>query len=194
MATKENPGEFDCHAKAQDDEPLFTLLARDPTAPFLVGAWAHLQRGNLIGALSAMRVAVDVAPKHDLADAKANRKLSEAVSCMQDMLSWRERRVSPRGEFSLVPASAAQTAPGGLQVFTFDETGPHYMGERVEDVFGTVARALGEDDLPARDRTPTVHRAVGSDPERIIGPRDGDVVNASGKVVGMFWENDKPRV
>ena len=34
--TKNEPGKFDCHAKAADDEPLFTLRAKDPIAPAMV--------------------------------------------------------------------------------------------------------------------------------------------------------------
>jgi hypothetical protein len=30
MGTKSNPGPFDCYAKAEPDEPMFVLLARDP--------------------------------------------------------------------------------------------------------------------------------------------------------------------
>jgi len=40
MSTKINPGAFDCLAKAEDDEPLFILLARDPIAPAMVRLWA----------------------------------------------------------------------------------------------------------------------------------------------------------
>ncbi len=40
MGTKENPGAFDCYHKAEQGEPLFTLLARDPVAPALVDGWA----------------------------------------------------------------------------------------------------------------------------------------------------------
>lgn len=40
MGTKNNPGKFDCHTNALPDEPLFTLLARDPQAHALVRAWA----------------------------------------------------------------------------------------------------------------------------------------------------------
>jgi len=46
MGTKNNPGQFDCHAKAHPDEPLFTLLARDPAAAALVMMWAHHRAGN----------------------------------------------------------------------------------------------------------------------------------------------------
>lgn len=41
MGTKTNPGKFDCHAKAEADEPVFTLIGRDPSAGFMVRAWAN---------------------------------------------------------------------------------------------------------------------------------------------------------
>lgn len=40
MGTKNEPGKFDCYKKAEADEPLFTLLGRDPMAAALVRAWA----------------------------------------------------------------------------------------------------------------------------------------------------------
>jgi hypothetical protein len=40
MGTKNNPGKFDCYADAEPDEPMFVLLARDISAPFLVRLWA----------------------------------------------------------------------------------------------------------------------------------------------------------
>lgn len=40
MGTKNNPGDFDCYANAEPDEPMFVLLARDESAPWLVEAWA----------------------------------------------------------------------------------------------------------------------------------------------------------
>jgi hypothetical protein len=43
MATKNNPGKFDCFAAADPDEPMFILLGRDPIAPFLVGWWVGLK-------------------------------------------------------------------------------------------------------------------------------------------------------
>ena len=46
MGTKKNPGYYDCYDKAEDDEPMFTLLARDPMAPALVRLWAD-SRGVL---------------------------------------------------------------------------------------------------------------------------------------------------
>jgi hypothetical protein len=43
LGTKLKPGKFDCYEKAEPDEPMFTLLARDPTAPLLIRIWAMMQ-------------------------------------------------------------------------------------------------------------------------------------------------------
>lgn len=41
MGTKTDPGKYDCYESAASDEPMFILLARDPTAPDLVYSWAR---------------------------------------------------------------------------------------------------------------------------------------------------------
>jgi hypothetical protein len=46
MGTKNNPGKYDCYAKAEPDEPMFVLLGRDPLAATLVRAWARRYEGN----------------------------------------------------------------------------------------------------------------------------------------------------
>lgn len=43
MGTKANPGAFDCHGKAEPDEPVFTLLGRDRHGPTLVWLWSVLR-------------------------------------------------------------------------------------------------------------------------------------------------------
>ena len=43
MGTKRNPGAFDCYDKADPDEPMFVLLARDRHAALLVELWAILR-------------------------------------------------------------------------------------------------------------------------------------------------------
>lgn len=43
MATKNNPGKFDCYENAHPDEPMFILLARDRHAPTLVWLWAAMR-------------------------------------------------------------------------------------------------------------------------------------------------------
>lgn len=50
MGTKQNPGPFDCYAKAKPDEPMFVLLARDPLAPEIVRRWAELRKKRSGGA------------------------------------------------------------------------------------------------------------------------------------------------
>lgn len=40
MGTKNNPGDFDCYANAEPDEPMFILLGRDAHAHTAVRKWA----------------------------------------------------------------------------------------------------------------------------------------------------------
>ncbi len=68
MGTKNQPGTFDCYSKAEPDEPLFTLLARDPLAPQLVRLWSDLTRSK--------------------------EKVNEALACADAMESWRKRKVA----------------------------------------------------------------------------------------------------
>ena len=67
MGTKNNPGPFDCYAKADPDEPIFVLRAKDPLAPILVRLWVELR--ELSG--------------------EDNNKLNEAVDCSHEMDRWR---------------------------------------------------------------------------------------------------------
>lgn len=68
MGTKNNPGAFDCYAKAEADEPMFVLLARDKHAPALVWLWATLRA----------------------LDGEDEAVLAEARSCVGAMVSWAE--------------------------------------------------------------------------------------------------------
>ena len=43
MGTKNNPGAFDCYAKAHPDEPMFILLGRDRIGAALVRIWATVR-------------------------------------------------------------------------------------------------------------------------------------------------------
>jgi len=67
MGTKNNPGEYDCHSRAEPDEPYFTLLGRDPVASIVVDYWAFLREteGKIEGA-----------------------KLVEARRCAKAMSDW----------------------------------------------------------------------------------------------------------
>lgn len=68
MASKNNPGAFDCYANAEPDEPMFVLLARDAGAPALVEQWAD--RREVAGEDAAL--------------------VAEARACAQSMRVWRE--------------------------------------------------------------------------------------------------------
>ena len=52
--TKNNPSKFDCHVKAADDEPLFTLRAKDPIAPAMIEIWRQIRAGDRPLALEAV--------------------------------------------------------------------------------------------------------------------------------------------
>lgn len=75
MATKRNPGQFDCYEKAHPDEPMFILLGRDQDAPVLVRLWASLrQRAG-----------------------ERQEKVAEALACARSMDDWR-RGKNPASE------------------------------------------------------------------------------------------------
>ena len=69
MGTKNNPGKYDCYAKADPDEPIFILRANDPSAPLLVRTWCELN-----------------GPHTNMA------KLMEAYNCADAMEQWRREK------------------------------------------------------------------------------------------------------
>jgi len=74
MSTKNNPGEFDCYAKALPDEPMFILLARDPDFLTLVKEWA-LRRKE--------RIHCGDCPESD------RKMVREALDCANAGAHWR---------------------------------------------------------------------------------------------------------
>lgn len=66
MATKNNPGKFDCYENAHPDEPMFVLLGRDPMAGVLVRIWARWR-------------------KHA---GESPEKLAEAMACANALDEW----------------------------------------------------------------------------------------------------------
>lgn len=89
MGTKLNPGKFDCHASAGADEPLFTLLARDPLAPFLTSIWAAVRAGDFEMAEAVFtgmmrRVAGQYYDDPDM------DKSGEALTCSAEMFQWKK--------------------------------------------------------------------------------------------------------
>ena len=91
MGTKNRPAPHDCYTVAEGDEPLFTLLARDVHAPFLVRAWADMRE----------------------ASGEAPDKVEEARGCADSMTRWRtkSRRRPP-----MTDESAAQLLRRGSTV------------------------------------------------------------------------------
>jgi hypothetical protein len=67
MGSRNAPGKYDCHAAAEDDEPTFTLLGRDPAASIVVRFWRAVR--ELEGNTSA-------------------EKLAEADQCARDLQAW----------------------------------------------------------------------------------------------------------
>lgn len=91
MGTKNNPGEFDCYAKAGPDEPIFTLRAKDPFAADMVELWRLLAIGDICGAVSSFNDLVQIAvgfPHKDM-DYDSD-KSQEAYACHLAMRDWRE--------------------------------------------------------------------------------------------------------
>ena len=82
MGTKQAPSQFDCYDKAEPDEPMFILLARDPLAAKLVKEWARL-RAQQTG---------------------LTPKVIEAHKCAEDMNRWREAQcILPPTDKPLLP-------------------------------------------------------------------------------------------
>lgn len=88
MGTRTNPGRFDCHAAALPDEPLFTLLARDPLAGFLVSIWASVRMGDFEAAEAKFRKMME---KNLVAYCNEPdvEKAEEALDCAMNMFAWR---------------------------------------------------------------------------------------------------------
>ncbi len=75
MGTKNSPGKFDYYAKAEPDEPMFVLLARDKLAPNLVREWA----------------------RRESAQYGQPEKINEALACARRMEWWRTQKRLARG-------------------------------------------------------------------------------------------------
>lgn len=82
MSTKTEPGPFDGMARAEPDEPVFTLRAHDPLAPGLVHEWVRLRREEIGRAHAA----------GEINDAKRELELiqcREAEEIAWSMKDWR---------------------------------------------------------------------------------------------------------
>ena len=76
MGTKSDPSLFDCYDTAEDDEPMFILLARDASAPGHVRSWALCRAGDINRGLK---------PESDM------EQVQEAFQCAEAMEAWRRQ-------------------------------------------------------------------------------------------------------
>lgn len=89
MSTKTEPGPFDGMARAEPDEPVFTLRAHDPLAPGLVHEWVDRRR-------KAIREAF---VRAEMSEAKRELELiqcKEAEELAWSMEAWRKGELAER--------------------------------------------------------------------------------------------------
>jgi hypothetical protein len=82
MGTKAEPGTFDCYEAAEEDEPMFVLLARDPDAPAVVRQWTANRMQRLV-------FGADISNFNMAAFLASLDKLIEARACADQMEMWR---------------------------------------------------------------------------------------------------------
>lgn len=89
MGTKEKPGQFDCHANALPDEPMFILLGRDPLAPYLTQIWAMIRAGDRQGARRVFHeLIIDPKSGRFVTEPDADKAVNAAI-CSSEMMQWR---------------------------------------------------------------------------------------------------------
>jgi len=93
MGTKNEPGVYDCYAKAEPDEPMYVLLARDPLAAHLIHLWVFLRAHDWVSMFhelaGLMAIALSEPRKAD-----DDPKLIEAQQRAVKMAAWRLGRAS----------------------------------------------------------------------------------------------------
>lgn len=97
MATKNEPGRFDCYANAAPDEPMFILLARDAAAPDVVEAWARGREWQIDNGLK---------PESD------RPMVAEARLCASAMRVWRKANRPAPAHLPASPAGGSPALPG----------------------------------------------------------------------------------
>jgi hypothetical protein len=94
VGTKTKPGRFDCYEKAELDEPMFVLLARDPLAGHLVSIWSKMRYGDME---AAKTVFFDMVLKHGeryMIEPDVP-KAEEAMDCSLAMFEWLKMKEDP---------------------------------------------------------------------------------------------------
>lgn len=105
MATKLNPGPFDCYRSALPDEPMFILLGRDASAPDRIRDWVAAKRRDLLSGRNPDLV--QSAGEAEIVEEDL-RKCSNAEMIAHDMQVWRARN---NGQWRLTPGLRRKRAP-----------------------------------------------------------------------------------
>lgn len=111
-----------CYDAALPDEPMFTLLARDPTAPRFVMEWCKQRLAD---------IDAGVRPEED------RQQVSEAIDLANRMIEWREKNLDAWKD--------AQTNGVGIQNAERAAT-LAYLGQRIQGYNLRINRAEKEDD------------------------------------------------
>jgi hypothetical protein len=112
MGTKEKPGDYDCYAKLEPDEPYFLLRGKDPVAPYLTMMWTASRQGDWAGMLdlvTSMRMNRDIQAR---VSTDENPKLAEANSCAREMKRWFMENVCPHGTLKRKPCNQCEAMAG----------------------------------------------------------------------------------
>jgi len=108
MGTKTNPGNYDCYAKADPNEPIFTLRGKDPIAPYLVEIWVATRRGEFGKARQLIQDAAFDAGVLERVSDDGYHKLDEALDCARSMRDWHSQRI--HGDPKMQPATRRSLA------------------------------------------------------------------------------------
>lgn len=98
MGTKNNPGDYDCYAKLEPDEPYFLLRGKDPAAPYLTMMWAASRRGDWNGMLDLVNAMVINKEINARVSHEEHSKLAESRQCALAMNEWRAQKLLPSAE------------------------------------------------------------------------------------------------
>lgn len=91
MNNKKEPSQFDAYSKAEDEEPVFTLLGRDPVAPSLIEAWAYLRSGQVGAAEIAFKAATDASSFID-AQMPGEAQIRSAFEVAEECRKWLRKK------------------------------------------------------------------------------------------------------
>lgn len=95
MGTKQNPGINDAWEKAENDEPRWAALARDPLAPFLPRIWAAWVSHDIQRARAVFENGCVASSKIPYRPGKDSAHVIESRECANAMDLWRTEH-SPR--------------------------------------------------------------------------------------------------